>query len=198
MSTRENIIISALSLNVDKKDAPNKAIPELFAQKPDYYVEFTQEDSRSIDNNPLIGTENLNGLEFLAKKSLNKGLTGITSQNVMIKLYASRSLPHLKFKKDGSAGEPETDRIPLAKSEGISGQFLKGAQALSGYTKGAVWIFLEYDYYSLLFVNLHLPIDTSKKNVNDYMGYKYRSESFRKILNELKPKIKKATFTLFG
>lgn len=199
MDAGENFIISALSLNVDQQAAPEKDIPELFDPLPDYYVEFTQEDSRPVDNAPLIGSENLHGLQFLANVSLNTTyLLKSSPQNMMIKIYGSPSLPSLRFKEDGKAGEPVTGRIPLAIGESRAAKAFKGFQTASGFTKGAVWIQLHYEYYSLLFINLHLPVDPLKNKNNDYMGYQYRTASFKQILAELQDKIKTSTFTLFG
>lgn len=209
--------IFALTLNVDKlKESPGIKLPldtfvytnpsldsSVDSSLPDYYVEFTQEDSRDLNAPALVGDTNTFGLPLLAQKSMN---FHASPQNIITKIYSSRNSDPASI-KEGKLRDYPTIRdgtIPLAIRDTMKHKVLLAAQRSSGFvTKGAVWIHIQYRTYSLLFVNIHLPVLTSTdketgKLKDPTLGYDYRKESLVSILEELAPLVKKTTFTLIG
>ena len=149
-------------------------ITELTGNNPDIIVEMTQEDSRftlgSLINKPK-GMKNIN-------ISLNS-IRGI-DKNVIMQLYYKNDLTKL-FSKTGSIG--------LSRKEGY---------ALNSfyYTKGAVYIYIIIEGYKpILFINMHLPIDTSDLVT---FGYNHREESFLYLVNTLNDKFKNPIIIIGG
>jgi hypothetical protein len=202
--------ISIISNNVDGlKESNNAEAPDkLFSPLPDIYVEFTQEDARPVESDydrikgisqPLINidTLNRNDYSFVKSESLNPAQS---SQNVVIRLYAKKVVSKNIDKIDSG-------RIPISHTS--SGGIAFAAQwALSrlhtglGYSKGATWIKVTFPDYSILFINMHLPVKTSTKAngtlKNSTLGYDYRKKMFYKILEECKPMIDEKTNVIVG
>jgi hypothetical protein len=183
--------IAVVSLNVDQlKESPGKEISEVLDSNPDYYVEFTQEDSRKPDGPGLQG-DVPGGLLLVAENSMNKVKS---PQNILTKVYSNRT-QNVKV---------TMGTIPLAIRNATKYKALLAVQTILGKTtKGAVWIHLQYQTYSLLFINLHLPVMTkvSKKTgelVDPTLGFEYRKQSLMYILEKLQYMIRKTTFTTIG
>ncbi len=187
--------IGVLSLNVDSlKESPGNAIPELDMSSLDYYVEFTQEDGRPITTPPLIGSLP-ERFTLVGEKSMNFHRS---NQNILTKVYTSKK------------GNPVVTKgtIPLSIRDTSKHKILLLAQRATGeITKGAVWIHLKYNQYSLLFINLHLPVKTNVEKINGVktrilkdptLGYEYRKQSLLSIFEKLKPLIDETTFTVVG
>jgi hypothetical protein len=143
----------------------------------DIYVEFTQENNLTHYTR-LLPTE----LPLYTSHDLNQVVSKHKPSqfNIITRVFA----------KPGLRLSHESGHISLNSSagKGIYGQL---KQAVSGIgktlwdysTKGAVWIHLRTEYAKFLFVNMHLPVDTSSPD----MGNEYRKECFLSILSQLPP-----------
>jgi hypothetical protein len=195
------MLLSALSLNTDKlkdKEAPRIPFEEILEGQgaPDIYVEYTQEDARSPDSAALVVLPG--GFRMIEKVSLNPGKT---SQNMMLRVWSSME----PQRKDKGA-------TPYMYRDTTKGALVYGAQAAlsslsalgvkKGYTKGAIWIQLEYGSVNFLFVNIHLPLLTSTNpdgSLKDpSLGYEYRAKVLMDVLEKLKARLNSKTFILVG
>lgn len=165
--------VSLVSLNVDGlKTSTFKSYPKAFQNNPDIYVEFTQEDARQPSESVQSKVSSLlnvpNEYSFSQVKSLNKSAT---SQNIISKFF-SKEKP-LEF---------ISGAIPVEIKGSVKGKLAFIGQAIAtGYSKGAVYMYVQYPAQSFLFINCHLPINTKKNNY----GYDYRLEKFEFLLNNI-------------
>jgi hypothetical protein len=175
--------IAILSQN-DVRNSPGIIIDEFENQTPDIYVEFTQEDRRSpSDPSTIIASEFLQSMQPPIISSLN---SNETKQNIITKLFVKNELV-IQYKNTGS--------MPVLAAKATTSTNVKGffknaavsiAQStIASKTKGSSYIKVAINNLPFLFVNLHLPIDTSDKKT---LGVKYRKNSMIKILNHLKTK----------
>jgi hypothetical protein len=135
---------------------------------------MTQEDSRFILGSLINKPKEMKNINI----SLNS-IRGI-DKNVIMQLY---------YKNDLTKLSSETGSIGLSRKEGY---------ALNSfyYTKGAVYIYIIIEGYKpILFINMHLPIDTSDL-VN--FGYNHREKSFLDLVNTLNDKFKNPIIIIGG
>lgn len=170
--------IGVLSYNVDKlnKD-PNIDDTSVIDLHPDIYVEMTQEDSRKPNGDSLLSSNILktNGYDILETVSLNSGKS---SQNVIMNLYK---------REDSSVEVIDKGAYPVSPKKGYKNALIY-AQSFLGYTKGMVYIKVVCESKTIIFVNMHLPIDTTEKGgklVNSSMGLNYRTDVMNDLLNKL-------------
>lgn len=144
---------------------------------PDVIVEMTQEDSRHVLK-PIINTESIKYTTY--NISLNS--LGGFDKNVIMQVYV-RDIPEFKqlqFKKG---------TIPLMqKKHNSTRKYILSKLGNAFYaTKGAVYIHLSIPGFKpILFVNMHLPIDTKKED----FGNDHRVNSLNQIIENLKSKFK--------
>lgn len=176
-----NLNIAILSQN-DVRKSPSIIIDDFKNREPDIYVEFTQEDRRSPNDPSIIAADFLQNMQNPIISPLN---ANATKQNIITKLFVKNGLI-IQKEEHGS--------IPVLAAKSTSATNVKGflknaivsvAQTtnIASKSKGASYIKIIINNLSFLFVNLHLPIDTSDKKT---LGVKYRKNSMIKILNELK------------
>jgi len=171
---KNNLRIALLSQNTIKNVNTlfsfNKVrIPDIKNNEPDIYIEMTQEDSRfvlgsltDIPDNSIYNTKHI---------SLNK--IGGIDKNVIMQIY------YKKLFEEHIKNSFVSGTIELEHKEGKKiNKFYA--------TKGAVYIYIKLPSYNpLLFVNMHLPIDTKDRET---FGYEHRKNSLLKVINELKEK----------
>jgi hypothetical protein len=200
--------ISIISLNMGSiDDLPKISIPAKLAVNPDIYVEFTQEDGRepieiesdigSNTNNTnygtfsggartmsLVDTDKLLNMIQVAHISLNATKS---EQNIITNIFVKKSLNLLNVETGIRSAKPR---------KGSFGNLLELAQnAIDSHSKGYVWAKLTFDKCSVLFVNMHLPVDTSNART---LGYEYRKNKFFKFLTELQEKLDDRTSIVVG
>jgi hypothetical protein len=140
---------------------------------PDIHVEATQEDYRELNNNSIFGPSLTNaGYGLFQMTSLNDTPN---SMNVVLRVY-------MKYKLlDIQNTAVETGKKPLPTQEGIKGNLLLKAQkAITGFSKGAIWIKVEKPM-PILFINVHLPILKKKGNLG--LGFNFRAQKMIEVLN---------------
>jgi hypothetical protein len=167
--------VSVFSQNSIKHNInPKINIAEIFGvngnELPDIYAEMTQEDCRSN----FDSLAKLPGNYTNIKVRLNS-LTNIC-KNVVLQIF------HLD-KYNGKITSL-TGTIPLERSEQKS--LLSKVYA----TKGAVYIYIEINNTPMLFVNMHLPINTKDKDHPGEYGFEHRKNSLLKVIKELNAKFK--------
>jgi exonuclease III len=207
--------INIISLNVDGlKESTNIQLPTELQPDPDIYVEFTQEDARDVkidqlnplrtaydpknnllkenlkitggsyDNITLVDSAYLKDMNLVAHVSLNPVRT---SQNIITNIFLKKGL---------NPWNVETGVIAVKPSQGKLGKIKSFFQShLTGYSKGCVWVKLFFETSSVLFLNLHLPVDTSDKET---LGYLFRKKMFYKILRMLSNKVDENTSVVVG
>jgi exonuclease III len=188
--------IDIISVNINRVGvSPKKPLPPfLKGTDRDIYVEFTQEDARrfvskrnlSYDktfNETLVNKSELNGMSLIVNEALN---VGSTDQNIFMTIYLKNSLANLITRGVYSGS------IPLAAGKSKWGFFAQSE--LLGFSKGAVWAKIYFQNYSLLFVNMHLPVDKNKEN----MGVDFRREKFIEILNKIRGLVENDTYVIIG
>ena len=95
--------------------------------------------------------------------------------NVVLRVYMKNKL------LDIQDTEVETGKKPLPTQEGIKGNLLLKAQkAITGFSKGAIWIKVEKPI-PILFINVHLPILKKKGNLG--LGFEFRAQKMMEVLN---------------
>lgn len=142
-------------------------LPDIKKYDPDIYIEMTQEDSRFT----------LDSLTDIPHKYNHKHISlntmGGIDKNVIMQLYYKKRLEKHITKSFVSG------TIELARKEGKSTSILYA-------TKGAVYMYVIIPSYKpLLFVNMHLPINTKD---TETFGYEYRKKSLIKVITELQEK----------
>ena len=176
--------IGVLSYNVaELAESPNLADPGVIALNPDIYVEMTQEDYRKPDGTPLLNSAILesNGYNNIVSVSLNGERT---TKNIVLNLYAKTDSGITIIDKGVKAVSPKEEHKSLSLAAQLVGKKLHTG---FGFTKGVVYIKIMGDR-PILFMNMHLPIDTSEKDgklVNASMGLEYRKKILVKLLNKL-------------
>ena len=166
----KNLSIALLSQNTITSHifTQSKAnLPDIKKYRPDIYVEMTQEDSRFT----------LDSLTDIPHKYNHKHISlntmGGIDKNVIMQLYYKKRLEK-HIKRSFVSGT-----IELARKEGKSTSILYA-------TKGAVYMYVKIpSYQPLLFVNMHLPVDTKD---TETFGYEHRKKSLRKVITELQEK----------
>ena len=211
--------IDILSINVDGiKESPGISVANNNAQltlqnnhklpilqnkeAPDIYVEFSQEDARpfrrikgttsSTDyslmeggGETLVSESIMEGMRLIAHEALN---TGQTSQNIITTIF---------MKNDKELfGVPQSGVIPLPAGKSGLAFWAQGRGILStNYSKGVVWVKVPLQDYSILFINMHLPVaDTSKNN----MGLNFRKNKFKDVLKKMKDLVDTKTYVIIG
>lgn len=159
---------------------PNDIFTDILGlTKPDIYVEFTQEDNRQLDEQSIIDKNLLEGysnicIEALSPKQPFNIITKVYSNNDKIVKIQSGHLEINKF--SGSFTSP---------LESSLGRLVRYA------TKGSSWVLVRDTSggadTNILFVNMHLPIDTGKLSFikNSSLGNKYRIESMTHSLKTI-------------
>jgi len=177
-------ILSQNLASIDINDNHNDIFTDTFNKiKPDIYVEFTQEDNREINDSSLIDNRLLDGYNNLCVEALSPK----QHFNIITKVY-SNSDTFIKNK----SGHVEINKF--------SGTFTSGIESTLGRlikyaTKGASWVLIKNTSnpnINILFVNLHLPIDTGKFSFfkNASLGNKYRVQSMVSCLKIILKEIK--------
>ena len=158
--------------NINSYDGINKGI----------YVEFTQENALASY------TSLLSKRQAYLTEQLN---LNTSSFNVITKVFCHPSL----------IKNHESGHIHLNSGSGnsVRGFFIQSASAVqqkmfNQSNKGVVWIKLVLDGFSLLLVNMHLPIDTTR---SDY-GNEYRTKCFKESLESLSHHIDDTTLLIVG
>ena len=174
------MIIRILSQNMAAKEISNVSstiVTDTFASKPDIYVEFTQEDNRNIDESSIIEETLLNGYHNICVEALSAK----QHFNVITKVYSKKENTHIIKKKSGHV-----------KINALSG-LLSGVEStlsLIRYpTKGASWALISCGKDDILFINMHLPVDTGKFSLslfkNESLGNEYRIKSMVDCVNTI-------------
>lgn len=204
-----NLTIAILSQN-DVRESPSIIIDDFKNRQPDIYAEFTQEDRRSPNDPSIIAADFLQNMQTPIISSLN---ANATKQNIITKLFVKNglviqkeehgSIPVLAAQANyvtinGLSNTENDNKSPKSVFKGIKDTFkvtkaftknaiVSVAQTtnIASKSKGSAYIKIIINNLPFLFVNLHLPIDTSDK---DTLGLKYRKDSMIKILSELKTK----------
>jgi hypothetical protein len=213
--------VNVVSLNVDGiKRSPEIDYPDKLPKDPDVYAEFTQEDARgrgifkrlanawtselpesvSKELRPvwglfgggesLVKNSALDGMNLLANVLLNEGAT---PQNVILRVYVKSSL----------RDQPTVESGKFAVQKGEKSGFVHMLQGLGGmYSKGTAWAKLSFSRYSILFINMHLPVKTTAgrngKLKNATLGNEYRIKMFKHVLRELRDKVDTNTYVIVG
>jgi len=156
------------------------------SENPEIYVEMSQEDGRKINGESLIETSILskNNYSLLVQESLNGKSTA--SQNIITSIFVKNNLDvkilhigHIPYK-------PQSNVFGGLKY--IGSMIASSLKSGKGYTKGVVYIKISLRKKQLLFLNIHLPVNTRSKNgiLNDHtLGLEYRRTVFENILNEI-------------
>ena len=172
-------ILSQNMVSLDVSNAHNDVFTDTINHvKPDIYVEFTQEDYRPINDSTIIDKHLLENYTNLCVEALSPK----QKFNIITKVYSNND----KFIKNKS-GHVEINKFSGTLTSGIEyrlGRLVKYA------TKGATWVLIKHTENSdvnILFVNLHLPVDTGKFSFykNTSSGNKYRVESMISCLNTI-------------
>lgn len=170
----QNTITNKVTI-INKLSSKKPIIPELTNEFPDIFVEMTQEDSRittKVGLGSIIEHKNLN----YNKITIALNSIGGVDKNVIMQLYYNPELISNVTNTKLVDKDIETGTIELERKEG------KGTNLLYA-TKGAVYIYIRFKGYKpLLFINMHLPIDT--KDIITF-GYDHRKNSFLKVMNDL-------------
>jgi hypothetical protein len=181
--------VTILTQNLASKNInniPNDIFTDILGTtKPDIYVEFTQEDNRQVDEQTIIDKSVLEGysnicVEALTPKQPFNIITKVYSNNDKIIKIQSGHLEINKF--SGSFSSP---------LESSLGRLIRYA------TKGSSWVLIRDTSggadTNILFVNMHLPIDTGKLSFikNSSLGNKYRIESMSHSLKTILTHLKK-------
>jgi len=197
--------VDILSINVDGiKESPGNDLPLLLqgSEPADMYVEFSQEDARSFTpmkgsmsstdyslmeggGETLVNDSIMDGMHLIAHEALNKGQT---SQNIITTIY-------LKNGKE-LFGVPQSGVIALPAGKSGLAFWAQGRGILTtNYSKGVVWVKVPFQHYSVLFINMHLPVaDTGKNN----MGFNFRKNKFIEVLKKMKELIDDNTYVIIG
>lgn len=146
--------------------------------QPDILV-ICRQEVRDPDTASIVPDTFLKIYPFTHEISLNKSSTK-SKQNVKIAIYG----------KNRAWDTVQSGTIPVSAKAGIMGTFGNIYQSIRGYSKGAVWIQINKDASSFLFVNLHLPMDKKAPG----LGYDYRKRAFYVILKKLKQMITPNTY----
>lgn len=154
------------------------------AQAPENYL-----GSKLAEDNPdvaLVSATELKEKQFLIQSVLNdNSLFKSTKFNIMITIYIKNEL------KAKMTDAPIIGRKFLQEKDGMFGSALLGASKLVGLiTKGAVWVKLFFPRYSVLFVNMHLPILKSSQN----LGFNFRKQALFSVLKEINPLMDTKTY----
>jgi len=208
--------IGVLSYNLAEVENLTGTISDksIIKEKPDIYIEMTQEDPRPPNSPPLLKSELLKNYTRVAYHSVNKDLT--RKKNIIIKMYVkgistSAATNFSKTKQNPLSSRPpnNTQKIILKNvntyeknvspntlytKKGV-GQYVTQVLGV-GYSKGMVCIIANISGRKCIFVNMHLPVQS---RYND-MGYDYRKEKLFELLNMLKSKygIDPTTFLFIG
>jgi hypothetical protein len=144
---------------------------------PDIIVEMTQEDSRHVLK-PIINSESIKYTSY----NISLNTLGGIDKNVIMQVYV-RDIPELRQL------QVKKGKISLMqKKHNSTVKYIFSNIGNSFYaTKGAVYIHLSIPGFKpILFVNMHLPIDTKKED----FGNEHRVNSLNKIIENLKSKFK--------
>jgi len=138
----------------------------------------------------LVKDSALDGMTLLANVLLNEGAT---PQNVILRVYVKSSLQD----------QPKVESGKIALQKGEKSGFVHMLQGLGGmYSKGTTWAKLTFSRYSILFINMHLPVKTSTgwngKLKNATLGNEYRTKMFKHVLTELRDKVDGNTYVIVG
>ena len=147
---------------------------EVLQYDPDIHVEATQEDYRELNNNSIFGPVLTNaGYGLFEMTSLNDTPN---SMNVVLRVYMKNKLLDIQ-----NTNLVETGKKPLPTQDGLKGNLLlKAQQAITGFSKGAIWIKVEKPV-PILFINVHLPILKKKGNLG--LGFEFRAKKMIEVLN---------------
>lgn len=199
--------VNVVSLNVDGlTKSPEIDYPFFLPPNPDLYAEFTQEDARPVVLTPttlqeiellqdgggeaLVSEPALKGMRLITHVSLNDNKS---AQNIVLNIYI----------KITGLQAPEVEQGKIVVPKGEKSGLVHFAQGFLGmYSKGAVWAKLSFPRYSILFINMHLPVKTSEgsngKLKNATLGNAYRTKMFKKILDLLSSKVDGNTHVIVG
>jgi hypothetical protein len=199
--------VNVVSLNVDGlTKSPEIEYPFFLPDNPDLYAEFTQEDARPVVLSPttiqsiqllqdgggeaLVTDSALNGMRLITHVSLNDNKS---AQNIVLNIYI----------KTSGIQAPEVEQGKIVVQKGEKSGLVHLAQGFLGmYSKGAVWAKLSFPRYSILFINMHLPVKTTEgsngKLKNATMGNAYRTKMFKQILDLLSSKVDGQTHVIVG
>jgi len=138
----------------------------------------------------LVKDSALDGMNLLANVLLNEGAT---PQNVILRVYVKSSLQD----------QPTVESGKIALQKGEKSGLLHLAQGLIGmYSKGTAWAKLTFSRYSILFINMHLPVKTTTgqngKLKNATLGNQYRIKTFNDVLSKLRDKVDENTYVIVG
>jgi hypothetical protein len=164
----QNTITNLETLFTKMSISSKPTIPSLTDEVPDIFVEMSQEDSRMISGiGSIIDHKDLR----YEKKTIALNSMGGIDKNVIMQMYYKPELI-------SHSNEIETGFIVLPRK---SGEITR--TELLYATKGAVYIYIRIPGYKpLLFINMHLPIDT--KEIPSF-GYEHRKYSFLKVVTDL-------------
>jgi hypothetical protein len=174
-----NLIIAVLTQNA-VSSSPNIPIEEIIKHEPDIYFEYTQEDSRDLNNNTIIDKSFLNNyIPFIQSLNPKK-----TKQNIVTKMFIKNKI-FQTIKNTIKQG-----KIPIAAGKINAGfkDFFKNVGqnlGLASYSKGGVYFTFNVNNQDFIFINMHLPIKTHDKVS---FGNEYRKESMIQIIKKLKEK----------
>jgi len=170
----------------------NDIFTDTFKQtKPDIYVEFSQEDNRPVDETSIVSSQLMNGYKNVCVQSLSPK----QKFNIVTKVYSKSNTVELV----------DSGKVEINKFSGVITSALEsGLGRLVTYaTKGSSWVLIKDMSQNILFINMHLPIDTGKLALvqNSSMGNKYRIESmtrcFKTIFKQIENKVNIHTLKIF-
>jgi hypothetical protein len=119
---------------------------------------------------------------LIVNEALNRGSS---DQNIFVTIYLKKSLmSSMKGVYSGS--------IPVPAGKSKWGFFAQSE--VLGFSKGAVWAKVYFQGYSILFVNMHLPVDTNKEN----MGLNFRREKFAYVLDKIRGLVENDSYVIIG
>ena len=153
---------------------------------PDIYVEFSQEDNRTLDGSSLIDPLILsnNNYKLLTQESLN-GHTR-AKQNIVSTVFIKDGLNVKVLKKGHLSLLPQPNTYGHLK---YAASFLASTlHTGQGFSKGVVYIKLNIGRTNLLLLNMHLPVITKPKHgppSDPTLGFEYRRTSFEYLLKQL-------------
>jgi exonuclease III len=215
-------VVNIISLNVDGlKESPNRELPSGLHSDPDIYAEFTQEDARVVNINQLNSVRTIydpenNSTKILNRNNNNASMIGGNDNMTLVKSSALKDMnlaahislnttktkqniiTNIFLKKGLVVLNVETGVIAVKPSQGKLGKFrafFQGHIPSLGYSKGCVWVKLDFGTDSILFMNMHLPVDTGDKKT---LGYSFRKKMFYKILRMLSDKVDRDTQVIVG
>ena len=138
------------------------------------------------DNITLVDADVLKDMGLAAHVSLN---TRKTKQNIITNIFLKKGLQPLNVETGVIAVKPSQGKIGKLRA------FFQGHIPSLGYSKGCVWVKLDFGTHTVLFMNMHLPVDTSDKKT---LGYGFRKKMFFKILRMLSDKVDEHTSVIVG